>query len=411
MTVIAPARDLTIRIAQSLGDVAAARWDACANPPAEALDSKLEGLDSLSQGERFNPFITHAFLSACETSKSTGGRTGWGPVHILVEDAEKSLLACAPAYLKSHSQGEYVFDHGWAEALERAGGRYYPKLQIAVPFTPAPGRRLLVAPGPREAEARATLIAAARALQDKAGASSVHATFLPKAEWDVLGEAGFLQRTGEQFHFLNEGYATFNTFLAALSSRKRKMIKRERAEAVAPGIEIERLTGAAITEGHWDAFFEFYIETGSRKWGRPYLTRAFFSAVGASMAERILLVMAKRGGRYIAGAINFIGDDALYGRNWGAIEHHPFLHFELCYYQAIDFAIMHGLKRVEAGAQGEHKLARGYRPVPTYSAHSFADPRMTRAIQDYLVRERRAVAQSIEIYGGHVPFKQTDGQT
>ena len=409
MPVLAHPQTLTVRIAQSLRDVEAARWDACANPAAPALASKHEGLESLSQSERFNPFITHAFLLACETSKSTGGRTGWGPVHLLIEDAEKNLLACAPAYLKSHSQGEYVFDHGWAEALERAGGRYYPKVQIAVPFTPAPGRRLLVAPGPRADVARATLIAGADALRDKAGASSVHATFLPKAEWDLLGEAGFLQRTGEQFHFLNEGYATFEAFLNALASRKRKMIRRERAEALAPGIEIERLTGTEITEGHWDAFYEFYMDTGSRKWGRPYLTRAFFSEVGAALSARILLVMAKRAGRYIAGAINFIGDDALYGRNWGAIEHHPFLHFELCYYQAIDFAISRGLKRVEAGAQGEHKLARGYRPVPTYSAHSFADPRMTRAIKDYLVRERAAIAQSIEADGEHVPFRKGGG--
>ena len=226
---------------------------------------------------------------------------------------------------------------------------------------------------------------------------------------DLLGEAGFLQRTGEQFHFLNEGYATFEAFLNALASRKRKMIRRERAEALAPGIEIERLTGTEITEGHWDSFYEFYMDTGSRKWGRPYLTRAFFSEVGAALSARILLVMAKRAGRYIAGAINFIGDDALYGRNWGAIEHHPFLHFELCYYQAIDFAISRGLKRVEAGAQGEHKLARGYRPVPTYSAHSFADPRMTRAIKDYLVRERAAIEKSIEADGEHVPFRKGGG--
>ena len=401
---------LTVKIVQSISRVDAQAWDACANPPAdsksEALESIPHSLDSLSQAERFNPFVTHAFLNACEASGSANARTGWGAAHLLVEDAGGALLACAPAYIKTHSQGEYVFDHGWADALERAGGHYYPKVQICVPFTPAPGRRLLVAPGPRAAEAREALMQGAEALREQVQASSVHVTFMPKAEWDALGEAGFLQRTGEQFHFLNAGYANFDAYLAALASRKRKTIKRERAEALAPGIAIERLTGADITEAHWDAFFAFYMDTGSRKWGRPYLTRKFFSLVGETMADRILLVMAKRGGHYIAGAINFIGDDALYGRNWGALEHHPFLHFEVCYYQAIDFALERGLKRVEAGAQGEHKLARGYRPVPTYSAHLFADPRMTRAIGDYLARERAHVAQHIEMYEGHMPFKQ-----
>lgn len=426
---------LTLRIATSLADIDAARWDACANPDnpdgrlaapvesnsqrddaAESVSEPLESAaqnaesfceddESTSQRERFNPFTTHAFLHALEASGSTGARTGWSPAHVLVEDAQGRLVAAAPSYVKSHSLGEYVFDHAWAEAYERAGGRYYPKIQVAVPFTPASGRRLLVA---RDAppQARDMLIGGLRALAQKIDASSVHVTFPTRAEWAALGAAGFLQRTGEQFHFLNRGYRDFDDFLAALASRKRKAIRRERKDALSAGIEVEQLTGGAITEAHWDAFFAFYIDTGSRKWGRPYLTRDFFSRVGAAMADRILLVMARRGSRYIAGAINFIGDDALYGRNWGAIEHHPFLHFELCYYQAIDFAIARGLARVEAGAQGEHKLARGYEPVETYSAHDFADPRLERAIADYLERERLHVAENIAALGDYTPFRK-----
>jgi predicted N-acyltransferase len=332
-------------------------------------------------------------------------RAGWTPTHVLVRDAAGKLLAAAPTYLKTHSQGEYVFDHGWADAYMRAGLDYYPKLQVAVPFTPATGRRLLVS-ADGGAAARATLIAGLRAWRAKTEASSIHVTFPTKDEWEAMGDDGFLQRTGQQFHFINKGYADFEAFLADLASRKRKMIRRERKDALANGIEIERVTGPGLTEKHWDAFFAFYIDTGSRKWGHPYLTRRFFSEVGASMADHILLVMAKRNGRYIAGALNFIGRDALYGRNWGAIEEHPFLHFEVCYYQAIEFAIGRGLFRVEAGAQGEHKLARGYGAVPTYSAHDIADRRCARAIDDYLARERLAIDEALGEYAEHAPFRK-----
>jgi uncharacterized protein len=391
----------TIRIAKALADVDAAAWDACANPPDIGVAP-----DDDQQKERFSPFVTHAFLKACETSGSATARTGWAPMHVLVEDESGELVACAPCYLKTHSMGEYVFDYAWADAYERAGGRYYPKLQVSVPFTPAQGRRLLVKPGAQEQNARLALIAGLEAVREQVGASSIHVTFPLKSECGALDDAGFLTRTGKQFHFFNRGYATFEDFLSDLASRKRKVVKRERRDALASGIEIHQLTGAEITEEHWDAFFRFYIDTGSRKWGRPYLTRAFFSEVGASMAQRILLVMAKRNGRWIAGAINFIGDDALYGRNWGAVEHHPFLHFEICYYQAIEFAIARGLSRVEAGAQGEHKLARGYAPVTTYSSHFIADKRFAHAVEQFLRQEREAIAESIEVYGEHVPFRR-----
>ncbi|MCB1542139.1 MAG: N-acetyltransferase [Rhodoblastus sp.] len=415
-------------------DVDPAAWDACANPKLSRDGNRLDGesdsireaetpalepiapspsgdddpmgpIDSKLQQEPFNPFLTHGFLSSLEESGSATPRTGWTGAHILVEDAAGRLVACAPAWLKSHSQGEYVFDHGWADAYERAGGSYYPKLQVAVPFTPVAGRRLLLADGAGEAET-AALLQGLRAVVRRAGASSIHITFPTRPEWEALGRAGLLQRTGQQFHFFNRGYASFDEFLADLASRKRKAIRKERATALAPGIEIEWVTGSELKEAHWDAFFAFYMDTGSRKWGRPYLTRTFFSLLGERLADRILLVMAKRGGKYIGGALNLIGDDALYGRNWGAIEEHPCLHFEACYYQAIDFAISKGLKRVEAGAQGEHKLARGYRPVPTYSAHEFADVRLARAVSDYLERERRHVAATIEAYEDFAPFRR-----
>jgi predicted N-acyltransferase len=395
--------EIKITIHRSIADMTASAWDACANPPG--LQPAAAGPEGLYQGERYNPFLTHAFLHALEASACVGARAGWAPFHLAIEDEHEKLIAVAPCYLKSHSQGEYVFDHAWADAYERAGGDYYPKLQVSVPFTPVNGRRLLVA-DENDAGSRQALIAGLRALRQQTNASSVHITFPTTEEWQALGKAGFLQRTGQQFHFFNAGYATFDEFLSDLASRKRKTIRKERAAALADGIEIEWITGRDISEAHWDAFFAFYMDTGSRKWGRPYLNRKFFSIVGEAMADRILLVMAKRAGRYIAGALNFIGDDALYGRNWGAIEEHPFLHFEVCYYQAIEFAIARGLKRVEAGAQGEHKLARGYRPVTTYSAHDFADPRMTRAIGDYLKNERRHIEAAIDIYGEHVPFRK-----
>ncbi|MFV0279501.1 MAG: GNAT family N-acetyltransferase [Rhodoblastus sp.] len=430
---------LTIRIVPSLSEVDPAKWDACANPEisysdnslqdesdsvSEAPDSSVqapsgedaqrETIDSKLQQEPFNPFLTHAFLSALEESGSAVPKTGWAGAHILVEDGTGGLLACAPTYLKSHSQGEYVFDHGWADAYERAGGDYYPKLQVAVPFTPVTGRRLLTADGAdpharqeiRQQELQAALLQGFRAISRKAGASSIHMTFPTRAEWAALGKAGLLQRTGQQFHFFNPGYGDFEDFLGDLASRKRKAIRKERAGALQQGVEIEWVTGADIKEAHWDAFFAFYMDTGSRKWGRPYLTRAFFSLIGERLADRILLVMARRAGRYIGGALNLIGDHALYGRNWGAIEDRPFLHFEACYYQAIDFAISRGLKRVEAGAQGEHKLARGYRPVETYSLHEFADPRLERAVAEYLGRERTQVEANMEAYADYVPFRR-----
>ncbi len=391
--------DLTIRIAQSFSDIESAAWDACANPA-----------DSNDQEERFNPFITHAFLSACEASGSAVARTGWGGAHVLVEDGAGQLLAAAPCYLKSHSMGEYVFDQGWAEAYERAGGRYYPKLQICAPFTPVPGRRLLVATGPRADEAREALISGLQALMEKVEASSTHVTFLNRSEWDLLGAKGFLQRTNKQFHFFNKGYGDFEGFLASLASRKRKAIRRERKDALSAGVEIEWATGADLTEAHWDAFFAFYEDTGARKWGRPYLNRKFFTLLTEKLADRILLIMAKREGRYIAGALNLIGDDALYGRNWGCIEEHPFLHFEVCYYQAIDFALSRGLKRVEAGAQGEHKLLRGYEPIETFSAHAIADPRLEKAVADFLRHERAEMEQVIDLYAQHTPFRKGELQ-
>ncbi len=395
--------NLKVRIARSLSEVDPDQWNACANPHLNAPATPFDDLDP--QKERFNPFITHAFLNVLETSGSATSRTGWSPAHILVED-DGMLLAAAPAYIKSHSMGEYVFDHSWADAYERAGGRYYPKIQVSVPFTPAQGRRLLVAPGERADVAEKALIAGLRALRDKVGASSIHITFPRREEWETLAEAGFLKRTGKQFHFFNKGYGDFDDFLNDLASRKRKNIRKERAEAVKNGIVIECLTDSDITEAHWDAFYSFYMDTGARKWGQPYLTRKFYSQIGEVMAGDILLVMAKRAGRYIAGAINFIGADALYGRNWGAVEEHPFLHFECCYYQAIEFALSRGLSRVEAGAQGEHKLARGYAPVTTYSVHDIADQNFRRAVANYLDHERREIAETIEVYAGHVPFRK-----
>jgi uncharacterized protein len=391
------ARKLTARFVQSLDKVPAAAWDACANPP------------NLTQadGERFNPFITHAFLDALERSGSIGGRSGWSPVHALVEDESGRLVACAPAYLKSHSLGEYVFDQSWADAYERAGGKYYPKLQIAAPFTPATGRRLLVAADAPQG-AREALIGALRGLREAVRASSIHVTFPTRDEADALRDAGFILRTGEQFHFINEGYSNFDDFLGSLASRKRKSVKRERREALGDELTIELLTGADIKAAHWDAFFAFYMDTGARKWGRPYLTRAFFDLIGAAMPDRILLAMAKQRADHVAGAINFLGDDAIYGRNWGALIERPFLHFEVCYYQAIDYAIAHGYKRVEAGAQGEHKLARGYRPVRTWSAHDFADPGFHAAIADYCRRERAALDEMIAAQESELPFRKEE---
>jgi predicted N-acyltransferase len=390
------APELCIKVVPSILDVSSQQWDACAIPDAcMAL-----------QAPPYNPFISHAFLASLELSKSVSARAGWQPQHLVIEGAGGTVEAVAPTYLKSHSRGEYVFDRGWAEAYERAGGSYYPKLQVAVPFTPATGRRLLARPGPREGEMRTALSAGLVALCRERDASSAHVTFLPESEWDELGQRGFLQRTDRQFHWSNAGYGSFEDFLSALSARKRKVIRRERRDAIDSGVTLHWLTGSDLTESIWDAFFTFYMETGSRKWGRPYLTREFYSLVGERMGDRILLVMAKRAGRWIAGAINFIGSDTLFGRHWGAIEHHPFLHFEVCYYQAIEFAIAHKLGWVEAGAQGEHKLSRGYLPKTTYSAHYIADPGLRRAIADYLKRERAYVAADVEELGAYAPFRK-----
>ena len=393
----------TIHLAPSMGEIDPAQWDVCANPYTPP--STEAAAESPFEIERFNPFISYAFLKALEDSKSVGGRSGWISTHILVKDPEGRLAAAAPAYMKTHSMGEYVFDHGWADAYHRNGLSYYPKLQVAVPFTPVTGRRLLIAPSHGET-ARQALIVGLRSFREKMEASSIHITFPTRPEWEGLGQNGFLQRTGQQFHFINESYPDFEGFLAELASRKRKVIRRERKEALADGISIERLTGTDIKELHWDIFFQFYQDTGAKKWGTPYLTRPFFSLAGEALRDHMLLVMAKRNGRYIAGAINFIGKNALYGRHWGAIEDHPFLHFEVCYYQAIEFAIAQGLCRVEAGAQGEHKLARGYRAVTTFSAHEIGDPRFARAIDDYLQRERLHVDAALREYEDLVPFKK-----
>ncbi|MDU6835811.1 MAG: GNAT family N-acetyltransferase, partial [Bradyrhizobium sp.] len=353
----------------------------------------------------YNPFVSHAFFSALEASGSATLRTGWAPRHLVAKRGDE-ILGVVPCYLKSHSQGEYVFDRGWADAYERAGGRYYPKLQVSVPFTPATGPRLLIRADQDRDVIGNALTQGLKALCGISEASSVHVTFAQKPEWDLLAAQGFLQRTDQQFHWHNQGFSTFDDFLATLNSRHRKAMKRERRDALAAGITIHWLTGKDITEDAWDAFFEFYMETGSRKWGRPYLTRKFFALIGESMADDVLLVMAKREGRWIAGAINFIGSDTLFGRNWGAIEHHPFLHFEVCYYQAIDFAIAHKLRVVEAGAQGEHKIARGYLPQTTYSAHYIADRGLRRAVDDYLKRERAYVEEVGRELAESAPFRK-----
>ncbi|MGZ5913724.1 MAG: GNAT family N-acetyltransferase [Hyphomicrobium sp.] len=381
-------------VVSRIAEIEAEDWDACANPDPAT----------------HNPFLAHAFLKALEDSGCVGDkRTGWLPHHIVLNDGHGGIAGCVPCYVKLNSAGEYVFDYGWAEAYQRAGGAYYPKLQAAVPFTPVPGRRLLVRPGP-DAERRQKLLAAAAVeVARRLGASSLHLTFLTEEEWRALGAQGFLQRTDQQFHWRNEGYAKFDDFLARLSSRKRRNVRKERAEALGRGLTIERITGADLREEHWDAFFAFYQDTGSRKWGHPYLNRRFFSLLGEAMADRCLLVMAKRDNRYIAGALNLIGGDCLYGRYWGAIEHHPCLHFEVCYYQAIDYAIEHGLARVEAGAQGEHKLARGYMPVTTYSAHWIANAAFRTAIANYLDSEREHVAETVEALAELGPYRKGAG--
>lgn len=366
------------RLVSSAAEIGQTRWNALANP---------EGLAEP------HPFTTYQFFAALEESGSACAKTGWQPAHLL---AEGGLI---PLYLKSHSYGEYVFDHAWADALERAGGDYYPKLQCAVPFTPVTGRRLL-------GTAHDTLLKTAASAMKQIGASSLHVTFLTREEWLAAGSAGYLLRTGQQFHWNNPGYSTFDQFLGELSSAKRKNLRKEREAVCAAGVSFEWLTGDDITESHWDQFFEFYMDTGGRKWGTPYLTREFFSRLGQGLSHQTLLVMAKKDGDYIAGALNLFGEGVLFGRNWGAAEYLPFLHFETCYYQAIDFAIARGLKRVEAGAQGEHKLLRGYLPVETYSAHVILHKGLARAVDDFLEAERAAVAENISQLARHAPFRK-----
>jgi uncharacterized protein len=372
--------EVIAELAQSVADLDAAQWD------------------MLSGG---NPFTSYAFLSVLEQSGSVGQNSGWSPAPIIIRDADGDLIGALPSYVKTHSQGEYIFDHHWADAYERAGGQYYPKLQIAAPFSPVPGPRLLM----KDASIAPQLLAAAEAVVQQNGLSSAHATFVEESQLDAFRAADWLIRTGTQFHWSNDGYTSFDDFLAALSSRKRKAIRKERAGANR-AVQIEILTGSEIQPEHWDAFWIFYQDTGARKWGRPYLTRDFFDLIGSAMGDAVVLFLARLDGKAVAGALNFVGPDCLYGRYWGCSMDIPFLHFELCYYRAIDYAIEHGLPRVEAGAQGEHKLARGYTAVPTYSAHYIADPGFRRAIADFLVREEAAIAREIEFLGEMAPFKR-----
>jgi predicted N-acyltransferase len=379
-----------VRVAGRIAEIGREAWDACADNPDYSG----------------NPFIRFDFLNALEVSESAVERTGWGPRHLVVDDAEGRVAAVSPLYIKSHSQGEYIFDHAWADAYERAGGRYYPKLLSASPFVPATGPRLLVRPDVDVDEARRMLLSGGLAFCERMGASGLNLNFVTEGEWRWLGGEGLGLREGQQYHWENRGYADFEAFLADLSSGRRKTIRRERRDALA-GVEVVCLTGADLNEDHWDAFFQFYMDTGSRKWGRPYLTRAFFSELGEQMSDRVLLVMARRGGRWIAGALNLIGGDCLYGRHWGCVEDVPFLHFELCYYRAIEWAIDHGLARVEAGAQGQHKIARGYLPRPVYSAHWIADPRLREPVMRFLEQERAAVDQEMEwLEEAFSPFRQ-----
>ena len=381
--------DRTARILRGIDEISASAWNRCANPGGSVP---------------FDPFLTHEFLLALERSGSVSDRTGWQPFHLALEE-EEQLLGVVPMYVKGHSQGEYVFDYAWADAWHRAGQEYYPKLQASVPFTPATGRRLLAAKP--DAEVEKLLLGACVQVSQQIDVSSVHLTFMPESQWQLAGEMGYLRRMDQQYHWHNPGYGNFDEFLADLSSKKRKNLKRERRDALAGDVEIEWVTGSDLTEAHWDAFYRFYVDTGNRKWGSPYLTREFFSLIGESLAEHTLLIMCRRAGQYVAGALNFIGGDTLFGRNWGCIEHHPFLHFETCYYQAIDFAIEKGLKKVEAGAQGGHKVARGYLPAATYSAHWINDANFRDAVQRYLEDERRYVAEDIDHTERHSPFKST----
>ena len=387
------AQEIEITVVPELAQIGQEDWDACACP--EAADG----------GRPRDPFTTYRFLSALERSGSVGPGTGWQPQYLVARIAGQ-VIAVAPMYAKSHSQGEYIFDHNWAHAYERAGGRYYPKLQIAVPHTPATGRRFLVRPGFEEA-GTAALVQGAVQLTDNNALSSLHVTFCTEGEVARAEELGLMSRKSQQFHWHNRDYADFDGFLASLSSRKRKNIRKERAQAQDFGGRIHTFTGDQIEPEHWDAFWQFYQDTGARKWGSPYLTREFFDHAQESLRDDIALVLAERDGHWVAGALNFIGRETLFGRYWGCTEHHPFLHFELCYYRAMDFAIAHGLARVEAGAQGEHKLARGYLPSPTWSLHWMRDPGFAAAVGEYLQAERDAVDEEISVLTDYGPFKKT----
>ena len=386
------AQEVEIRVVPDLADIGQADWDACACPEAQG-------------GARANdPFTTFRFLSALEQSGSVGPGTGWQPQYLSASVAGQ-VIGVAPMYAKSHSQGEYIFDHNWAHAYERAGGRYYPKLQIAVPHTPATGRRFLTRSGFEET-GLAALVQGAMQLTENNNLSSLHVTFCTQDEVEKTKQMGLMPRKGQQFHWRNDGYSDFDGFLESLNSRKRKNTRKERMTAQGFGGQIHTLTGDQIKPEHWDAFWRFYQDTGARKWGTPYLTRAFFDIAHETLRDDIVLVLAKRDGEFVAGALNFIGADALYGRYWGCSEHHPCLHFELCYYQAIDIAIANGLSSVEAGAQGEHKLARGYLPTPTWSLHWMRDAGFANAVGDYLEAERAAVDEEIEILTEYGPFKR-----
>ncbi len=383
---------IEVSVLTGLDQVDPADWDACACP--ETADG----------GPARDPFTTHRFLSALERSGSVGPGSGWQPRHLVVR-RDGQIIACAPLYAKGHSQGEYVFDHNWAHAFERAGGDYYPKLQIAVPFTPATGRRFLTRPG-HEADGMSALVQGAVQLAVNNQISSVHVTFCTEAEAIAGAEMGLLRRSHQQYHWENRGYASFDDFLGDLSSRKRKNVRRERRTAQQFGGEIVALTGDALQPEHWNAFWGFYQDTGARKWGTPYLTRAFFDRVQDSMRDDVLLLLAMRGGQAVAGALNFIGRDTLFGRYWGCVEDHPCLHFELCYYQAIERALDMGLSRVEAGAQGDHKIARGYLPVQTHSVHWIADKGFAEAVARFVDAEGRAVADEIEFLAELGPFRK-----
>ena len=387
------AQEIEITVVPELAQIGQEDWDACACP--EAADG----------GRPRDPFTTYRFLSALERSGSVGPGTGWQPQYLVARIAGQ-VIAVAPMYAKSHSQGEYIFDHNWAHAYERAGGRYYPKLQIAVPHTPATGRRFLVRPGFEEA-GTAALVQGAVQLTDNNALSSLHVTFCTEGEVARAEELGLMSRKSQQFHWHKRDYADFDGFLASLSSRKRKNIRKERAQAQDFGGKIHTFTGDQIEPEHWDAFWQFYQDTGARKWGSPYLTREFFDHAQENLRDDIALVLAERDGRWVAGALNFIGRETLFGRYWGCTEHHPFLHFELCYYRAMDFAIAHELARVEAGAQGEHKLARGYLPSPTWSLHWMRDPGFAAAVGEYLQAERDAVDEEISVLTDYGPFKKT----